>query len=225
VEAFKKLYLAHLAEYDATIFKPERFAKQEDQIAAAIRPAVADESPEKVERFDKVVAGEAVAPMFGRGGGGGPFGQGVKPIKGFVTARSESVHEQLTGKSEGLALEQRGPGGRGGPGGMRGPGDMLAGVFMNALDANHDGQLTRDEVTQGFARWFAAWDAQKTGALTDEQLRAGIEQDLMPGRGERFGRFGGGFGGGGGRRLGGPGFDGPPGGGPPGIAPPAPPER
>jgi hypothetical protein len=43
--------------------------------------------------------------------------------------------------------------------------------------------LTRDEFTQGFAKWFDGWNTDKSGVLTDEQLRAGINQDLSPFRG------------------------------------------
>src|SRR6266851_2892587 len=60
VETFKKLYLARLDEFNKTIFNPERFHHQVDEIAAAIRPAVQEESDEKLARFDKVAAGEPV---------------------------------------------------------------------------------------------------------------------------------------------------------------------
>jgi len=53
---FKKLYLAKLDEFNKTIFKPERFIKQVDEIAAAIRPAVQEESEEKLARFKNVEA-------------------------------------------------------------------------------------------------------------------------------------------------------------------------
>jgi hypothetical protein len=58
---------------------------------------------------------------------------------------------------------------------------MLAMPFMNALDSDKDAHLTRDEVTKGFARWFDAWNTDKTGVLTDDQLRDGINQAFMPG--------------------------------------------
>lgn len=67
VAKFKQLYLSHMRRFSETLFQPERFHDQVDQIALAIRPAVADESEEKLKRFDKVVAGEAVgrAPLPG----------------------------------------------------------------------------------------------------------------------------------------------------------------
>ncbi len=49
---------------------------------------------------------------------------------------------------------------------------------MTALDSDKDGALSRDEFAQGFAKWFDAWNTDKSGALTDEQLRAGLNKDL-----------------------------------------------
>ena len=216
IDAFKKLYLAKLDEFSKTIFKPDRFRQQVEEIAAAIRPAVKEESDEKLARFDKVVAGEPVSPAgFGgalegpRPGGegaGGPrpgpgdggegprfgspagFFQPAKPIKGFVNARAQSVADQLSGKSEGETIGDfgfggpGGRGGRGGPGGF-GPGMVLGNAFMAALDVNQDGTISREEFTQGFAKWFEAWNTDRSGLLTDEQLRAGISRDLSPFRG------------------------------------------
>jgi hypothetical protein len=183
-----------------------------DEVAAAIRPAVQEESESKLARFDQVVAGQSVS-----GGGFGPFGgPGIKPIKPFAEVRTRSIREQLAGTSKGMMLgfggvgfplgqqpagtprgivlrgfgvpgggpggPPRGPGGPGGPDGF-GPGMFLGDVFMRALDQDGDSFVTRDEFTQGFAKWFEAWNSDKSGVLTEEQLRAGINQDLSPFRG------------------------------------------
>ena len=128
------------------------------------------------------------------GGPGGGFGQTMKPIKTFVAVRAQSVNDQLAGKAEGAVLSRSGPGGppgrggpggppgRGGPGGF-GPGMFLAQAFMSALDANEDGAVTEAEFSKGFLKWFDAWNTDHTGALTEEQLRAGINKDLSPFRG------------------------------------------
>ena len=204
-DAFKKLYLATMTEFSKTLFLPERFNQQVDEVAAAIRPAVREESDIKLARFDKVVAGEPVERLgFGGGpvrimGGGGPeggrprFGPGgfmqpAKPIKGFVTARAQSVKDQLAGKAEDADSSEGGFGGprdrlfRGGPGRPNGsgPGMFLARSVMEAFDANKDGKLTHDEFMAGFDKWFEAWNTDKSGTLSEEQLRTGINRDLLP---------------------------------------------
>jgi spore coat protein H len=90
VEAFKKLYLARMEEFSRTIFEPQRFAVQVDEIAAVIRPAVKDES--KLDRFDRAVAGTS---------------RSIVPIKPFAKKRAKSVADQLTGKSRGSHIEAK----------------------------------------------------------------------------------------------------------------------
>jgi Spy/CpxP family protein refolding chaperone len=111
----------------------------------------------------------------------------------------------------GLAIAQRqgprpgqGPG-DGPPGGGRGGGADDTVARMMSFDANHDGKLTRAEVTDDrLVRLFDRSDANKDGTVTKEELAAETTRENAKG--------GGGFGGGG--PFGGPG--GPRGGGPPG---------
>src|SRR5262249_46117204 len=145
VAAFQGPYRAGLKEFSGSIFNPERFYQQVDEIAAAIRSAVAEESEEKLARFDAVVAGGDVQSRgFGgrmRGGGGPPmFGGGdpIKSIKGFVKVRAQSISDQLDGKSQGQTVggfgwRPGGPGGPGGPPGGFGPGMFLGPAWMQAL--------------------------------------------------------------------------------------------
>lgn len=207
VEAFKKLYLAKLDEFSKTIFQPERLHEQMDAIAAAIRPAVREESTTKLARFERLLTsgtpepgglgdvlvepapGVREGPRFG--GPGGMFPPG-KTLKSFVKSRAQSVKDQLAGKSEGQTWNGPGFGGPGGPQGIGrrggpgapplplGLGNALGNSFMAALDSNKDGEITRAEFTQGFARWFESWNPDKSGAITEEQLRAGLGRDLMP---------------------------------------------
>ena len=174
VEAFKKLYLAKMEEFSKTIFQPERLAQQVDEVAAAIRPSIEAESADKLARFDKAVAGETV----GRAGFSGAMLS--KPIKAFAKVRAQSVVEQLAGKSEGISLDAppKKPGGD--PPGGFGPGGFLGGVFMGAFDGDKDGKLTRTEFTEGFAGWFEKWNADKSGTLSDQQLRDGIDRNFAP---------------------------------------------
>lgn len=192
VEAFTQLYLARLNEFCKTIFRPDRIAGQVDQIATAIRPAVRAESGEKLDRFDRLVAGEILQRA-----GFGPFGVGrIKPIKPFAKARTESVCEQLAGQAEGLTP---GSGFSGGPGGT-GLGMFGRPLFL-FLDTNKDSSVTRAEFTEGFARLFQAWNREGSGDLTFAQVRAGIEKDLPPQR-PGFPPFGGGPGDSRARRVG-----------------------
>jgi hypothetical protein len=179
VEAFRQLYLAKLQEMSKTLFVPERIAAQMDALAPVLRPAVDEESKEKAANFDRAVAGETPQPGAGGGRGFGGPGGGGKPIKPFAKERAASVLAQLAGKTDeaAVASAEGGPGGR--PGGWK-PGPMLAPVFIAAFDADKDGKVTRDETAQGFARWFAAWNTDQSGALTPDQLRAGIDKDFAP---------------------------------------------
>jgi len=101
VDAFKKLYLARLTEFSATLFKPERFHRQVDELAVVIRPAIKEESDQRLLRFDRAVAGD-VPP-----GDAGMFRGANIPIKPFVKSRSQSVIDQLAGRSSGQQIGGR----------------------------------------------------------------------------------------------------------------------
>jgi hypothetical protein len=69
------------------------------------------------------------------------------------------------------------PGGGGGPGGF-GPGRFIAPGLFTAMDADKDGSLTRVEVKETFAKWLGEWDKDKSGSLSEEQLKAGLTAAL-----------------------------------------------
>lgn len=190
LEGFKKAYLASLGRLSGEWFQSARIGRQVDELAAALRPAIAAESAEKLERFNQVVAGEAVAPAgFGPPPGGGPgrgpggpgfgppgFGQPVKPIKAFVGPRATSIAGQLAGTVKGATLDQNmmRPGG---PGGFA-PGNFLGPAFMRLLDADKNGELPRAEFVAGFKRLFSSWAGADSPKLSMDRLREGLNRDL-----------------------------------------------
>ncbi len=259
VPQFKRLYLAHLRYVNETLGRPERLHLQVDDLAKVIRPAVADESEEKLARFDKAVAGEPVGPVFGAGfggpppggpaigpspespqgqwppgspAGGGPmgpmprlpsgpatgpplgptmgppmgrppglpgaFGAPTQPIKGFVTARHQSVRDQLDGVKPGAEIGGMGPPDEPGPSDPAntpipfGPGMFWAPLLIDQFDLDEDGQLTRNELVEGLQTWFRQWDSENSNSLSEDLLRAGLNKTLAPPSG--FGPPGPGFG-------------------------------
>ena len=81
----------------------------------------------------------------------------------------------------------------------RTPSRSTAPAFFTAADTDKDGSVTRVELKNTFTKWYDQWDADKTGALTEEKLRAGLNAALPA---PQFGG-GGDAGGGGGRGFGG----------------------
>lgn len=189
-ETVKKAYLARMEEFQKTLFRPERLAKQVDELAAILRSSVRDEGAAKVERFDKVVAGEAAESQPFGGGPGGFRMPSAPPIKSFTKARHQSVADQLAGKAEGVSLNggpgrPGGPGRRGGPGGSGpggdfGPGNFVAPVFLKAADVNSDGKVSESEFTALAAKWFKEWDKKSTGKLAQDDLVAGLNAVIPP---------------------------------------------
>ena len=60
----------------------------------------------------------------------------------------------------------------------QGGGGRTAQALFAALDANGDGTLTRGEIESGFKSWFAAWGGADSGALTGDQIAAGLSKVL-----------------------------------------------
>ncbi|MEO8075859.1 MAG: CotH kinase family protein [Acidobacteriota bacterium] len=76
VPAFRTAYIARMREFSGSLFKPARFAAQVAEVAAAIRPAVADERG-RAAQFETIAAGRS----------------GLLP---FAAARANSVIAQLS---------------------------------------------------------------------------------------------------------------------------------
>ena len=47
-------------------------------------------------------------------------------------------------------------------------------------DANHDGKLSTLEFKGAFRKWFRQWDADKSAALSETELRNGLSQLFRP---------------------------------------------
>jgi len=170
VEAFRSRYLAAMAKVAEELALPERFEAQVKELAAAVRPAVKDESPQKLARFDAVVEGKPLS------GGFFAFGKPSPTMLAFVKKRAESVKQQLAGNDEGHVLGKRKPGEKGPP--EFHPEEMVEPALVKALDADKDKRLSREEFMKGFEKWFAAWDAEKKGSLSDDQVRKGLNKAL-----------------------------------------------
>lgn len=185
VQKFKQLYLRELDRLSQTLCNPDRIAAQVDEIAAAIRPAVREESEQKLATFDRIVAGELIPrPSFG------PFNrEPLKPIKPFVRDRTESIRKQLAGLSPGL---QPGEGfSFGPPGRRRGSGlGSFAEPLFSRCDQDANQQLTAQEFVSGMANLFHHWDTNRDDRLRFLELYAGIQTDLQP-EPPRFAPFGG----------------------------------
>lgn len=86
VPAFSTRYYARLDEFARTIFRGDRFTPQVDELAPLLRASVAEESAEKLARFESAVAGRPYTR---------PNGFPVVPIKTFAPARTAALVEQL----------------------------------------------------------------------------------------------------------------------------------
>ncbi|HYE31085.1 MAG TPA: CotH kinase family protein [Methylomirabilota bacterium] len=196
VPAFKTAYLARLQDLSKTLATPERLAQQVDLLASVLRPAVQEESPEKLARFDKLIAGESSAAS---SPGGFPMMGATQPVKAFAKVRAASVAAQLKGESKGLEIGDFGFGGpprggrgrgQGGPGGgMPAPSEFIAPGFLAVMDRDKDQSVSRDEFLKTFANWRDNW-RKGADALTLDQITEGLNEQFTPPGGGRPGGFG-----------------------------------
>lgn len=185
-------YQALLRELAAKCFTKEQLLKDLHEIEKATWGPLAKEKKAAEARKEG-----------GRGPGFGPpggmFGGGMS-LKAFVERRSESVAAQLAGRSKGyvpaaMGFGPGGPGPRpGGPGGF-GPGNFLARPVLEALDADKDGRVSRDELAAGVKKFFRDCDKGGGGKLDEKALAEGINRLFPPpppggGRGGPPGGFG-----------------------------------
>jgi spore coat protein H len=100
VEEFKQRYRTELERLLDTLFVPERLNRRIDELAAIVRPAIAEESPQRLAKFETAVSDQSYAgPRDGN-----PFdpNRPVHQLKRFIATRAQNVREQLEGKTEGV---------------------------------------------------------------------------------------------------------------------------
>jgi hypothetical protein len=106
VPGFEERYRQALGRMLETGFVPKTLHERVDELAAVLRPVVAEESPIKAARFELAVTGtqtvdaSADGPRSGRN-------RPPHPLKWFISARSRSVRAQLAGEEEGILPVRR----------------------------------------------------------------------------------------------------------------------
>ena len=73
-----------------------------------------------------------------------------------------------------LSAQAPGGSGRGGGGGF-GNNSTDGPAIFSAADKNKDGFVTRNEMKSAFDAWYAKWDTDHSGALTEAQILAGLD--------------------------------------------------
>ena len=97
---FKELYRGELERLQTTLFQPERLSRRLDELAAVIRPFVAEESTNRLAKFEQCVA--ATWPEGPRDGDPFDPNRPAFPLKRFFEARAKSIRAQLAGEETGV---------------------------------------------------------------------------------------------------------------------------
>jgi outer membrane protein assembly factor BamB len=79
---------------------------------------------------------------------------------------AERFYDAMPPRDDGDGAQQRRPSRTTGP------------AFFSASDADKNGSLTGAELKATFAKWYDQWDADKTGAVTEDKLREGLNAAL-----------------------------------------------
>jgi len=105
VPDFERRYRKALERLLADVFVPEKLHRRVDELAALLRPLVAEESVSRLARFEQAVTLTRLeqAPEEGRGFG---RNRAPHPLKWFIAERARSVRAQLDGQSVGVRPER-----------------------------------------------------------------------------------------------------------------------
>lgn len=102
-ETFHGLYRSELERLQKTLFQPDRLGKRLDELADLIRPFVAEESTNRLAKFEACVA--STWPDGPRDGNPMDPNRPAYPLKRFFKARAQSIAAQLAGQEEGVRLK------------------------------------------------------------------------------------------------------------------------
>ena len=107
VEPFRERYRREIERLLAALFVPERLNRRLDQLAAVVRPFIAEESTNRLAKFEITVADK----WSDGSRDGNPFdpNRPVFQLKRFFVARAESVKRQLEDKTAGVELARKPP--------------------------------------------------------------------------------------------------------------------
>src|SRR6266481_2053411 len=103
VDEFRRLYRAHLEDFLARLFVPDRLNRRIDEMAAVLREPIAAESAFRLNKFEQSVGLKPAAHLPEET----PHGilEPAHLLKAFVEARATSVRRQLDGKAVGMILK------------------------------------------------------------------------------------------------------------------------
>ncbi|MBL8795566.1 MAG: CotH kinase family protein [Planctomycetia bacterium] len=161
-------YQQLLKDLAAACFTKDKLLKDLDTIEKVTKELLPKEK--KAVEARKETAG-GFGPL-----GGGMFGR-TMDLRTFLQKRTDSVEAQLAGRSKGYTPAAFGmPGGGPGGPGRFGIGNLVAKPLLEALDADKDANVSREELTAGAKKFFADADKDKTGKLDEKQLAEGLNR-------------------------------------------------
>ncbi len=103
VEEFRRMYRAHLEDFLARLFVPQRLHRRIDELAAVLRDPIAAESAFRLNKFEQAVGAKPVTTSPGEKPQG--LNRPAHEFKRFIEARARSVRRQLDGQSPGMILK------------------------------------------------------------------------------------------------------------------------
>lgn len=163
-EKFNELYRHYLQEFSKSQFQPERIISQVRELTPIIRPSVAKESPERLASFD-FTTGWNIKENDPQDSASTKY---PVPLRAFIKPRYESVSNQLAGTEEGVITRDDNVL----------PDGWFGSMIMKITDGNRDGKVPREEFLHQFDSLYTAWGGSSARALTDPEMREGIEHYL-----------------------------------------------